>query len=650
MCGIFGKFAASSGNISSVKDRLEQMSRRVAHRGPDGSGIWVSDDARVGLGHRRLAILDLSEAGRQPMTSASGRYVMIYNGEVYNHRELRDELSAASWRGTSDSETILAAIDRWGIEKAVERFVGMFAFAIWDTNASELTLVRDRLGIKPLYYGFTSEGLTFSSELRAIAADPAFDATIDRESLARYMRYNCVPAPYTIYSNVRKLLPGTLVSFRCPKRSAARERTYWSAQSLAHVGQSDPFTGTDAEAIDELDQLMRDSVKARMLSDVPIGAFLSGGIDSSAVTAIMQAQSATSIRTFSIGTKSDQFDEAPFARAVAEHLGTNHTETYVSADEALAVIPDLCRIFDEPFADSSQIPTHIVARIAREDVTVVLSGDGGDELFGGYNRHLWGVRLWKWMKRSPRLARKCVSRAVTMVGPTTWDRVFGRMQPVLPRAMRHRMPGYKLHKLANSLAASSPHDLYEQLVSQWSRPNEVVVLDESSKPENLVTAHAREGLSDFASEMMLYDTEQYLPDDILTKVDRATMAVGLEARVPLLDHRIAEFAWRLPLSMKLRQGTSKWILRKVLERYVPREMFERPKSGFGIPLGDWLRGPLRDWAEDLLNPSQMAQEGYLRPEPIQRAWKRHLQGASNAEYALWTVLMFQDWLHHRNAV
>ncbi|MEW5926329.1 MAG: asparagine synthase (glutamine-hydrolyzing) [Gemmatimonadota bacterium] len=645
MCGITGFW--SEGTLStSPRDVLRRMTDTLRHRGPDDEGQWTDPDAGVALGHRRLSILDLSPEGHQPMASHGGRYVVVFNGEVYNFEEIRRELADAGaappFRGHSDTEVMLAAFEAWGVESAVGRFVGMFAFALWDRRERTLHLVRDRLGIKPLYYGWAGGSLVFGSELKALRAFPGFAAEVDRGAVALFLRHSYVPAPHTVYRGIHKLLPGSILSLRAPGERAA-PRAFWSARETAESGLRDPLRGSDAELADGLDARLREAVRLRMIADVPVGAFLSGGIDSSVVVALMQAESARPVQTFTIGSTDAAYDEADHAREVARHLGTDHHELYVSPEDALAVIPDLPAMYDEPFGDSSQIPTFLVSRLARGRVTVSLSGDGGDELFAGYNRHVWGQRIWRRAGWIPRPARSAGSRLLGSVAPGTWDRAYSTLSPVLPRRMRHRYPGYKVHKLAEVIGSESPEAMYRALVSQWKSPGEVV--SGAREPRTVLSeAPLLDGRAGFTERMMYLDLVSYLPDDILTKVDRASMAVSLEARVPLLDHRVVEYAWRLPLDVKLRDGTGKWILRQVLQRYVPRELVERPKAGFGVPLGEWLRGPLRGWAEELLDPRALREQGFFRPEAIRGRWDEHLAGRRSWEHPLWNVLMFQAWL------
>ena len=642
MCGIVGIWTGSAS--SAVVATTASMARLLVHRGPDSAGSWVDAERGLALGHRRLAIVDLSPSGHQPMESADGRYVVSFNGEIYNFPALRRELAGHyAFRGSSDTEVLLAAVERWGLTGAVRRFVGMFAFALWDRAEGALHLCRDHVGIKPLYYGWTDEAFFFASELRAVRAVPGACREVDRDALALLLRHAYVPAPYSIYRGVRKLLPGTILTLRAPTERSAIPAAFWSAREAVEQGVREPFTGSVEEATDALDVLLREAVASQMLADVPIGAFLSGGVDSSLVVALMQAQSGQPVRTFSIGSPDPAYDESGFAAAVARHLGTAHTQLVVSAEDALAVVPRLATIFDEPFGDSSLLPTHLVSHLARRDVTVSLSGDGGDELFAGYNRHVWMEPVWNGMRRVPRSVRAGGARMLAGVQSDTWDSWYSRVEPLLPRRLRQRMPGYKAHRLAGLLTAESPEAMYRRVVSHWSEP-ELVALNAREPSTAIGDPARRAALPSFAEQMMYLDLITYLPDDILTKVDRASMAVSLEARVPLLDHRVVEFAWRLPLSMKLRDGQGKWILRRLLDRYVPRELIDRPKTGFGIPLDAWLRGPLRAWAEELLDERRLRDEGYFDVGVVRRVWAEHLSGRHTWQYHLWDVLMFQAWL------
>ncbi len=647
MCGITG-FWSGGAFAGSLGDTVLAMAAAASHRGPDDQGQWSDADAGVALGHRRLSIIDLSPEGHQPMASPGGRYQIVFNGEIYNFAQIRREVDAERpglrFRGHSDTEVMLAAIEAWGLEPAVRRFVGMFAFALWDRAERTLHLVRDRLGIKPLFYGWAGGTFLFGSELKMLRAHPDFRAEVDRGALALLLRHNCIPAPYSIFRGIHKLMPGTILTVRTPRPGTAPETVaYWSAAEVGRRGLADPLRVGDAEATDALEALLRDAVGLRMVADVPLGAFLSGGIDSATVVSLMQAQSPRPVRTFSIGSEGDPGDEAPAARAIARHLGTDHTELYVTAQDALDVVPRLPTMYDEPFADSSQIPTFLVSRLARGSVTVSLSGDGGDELFGGYNRHVWVGKLARRTGWVPRGVRRAAAAGLAAVPPAGWDRAFQAAAPVLPHALRHRTPGYKLHKLAGILDAESAEAMYAGLVSHWKEPGKVV--RGGSEPATALTRpDPRVAGMDATRRMMYLDLVTYPPDDILTKVDRASMAVSLEARVPLLDHRVVEFAWRVPPHMRMRGGESKWLLRQVLYRHVPRSMMERPKSGFGIPLGGWLRGPLREWAEALLDEGRLQREGFIDPAPVRRMWAEHLRGAASWEYHLWDVLMFQAWL------
>jgi asparagine synthase (glutamine-hydrolysing) len=640
MCGIAGYW-----DKSAPEDPLELLNRMgaaLAHRGPDDSGTFHDLGAGIGLAFRRLSILDLSAEGHQPMYSASGRYVAVFNGEVYNFQEIRAELGPYQWRGGSDTEVMLEAFERWGVEPAVQRFVGMFAFALWDRRERKLHLIRDRLGIKPLYYGRAGRAFVFSSELKAIWQHPGFEGEIDRNSLALYMRHNYVPSPHCIYKGLNKLQPGCILTLDF-STAAPQIRRFWSAKEIAQKGEELQLQATDAEAVEQLHQLLLRAVRLRMIADVPLGAFLSGGIDSSTVVALMQAQSQRPVKTFTIGFHEQGYNEAIDAKRVAEYLGTDHTELYLTSRDALDVVPLLPTIYDEPFSDSSQIPTYLVSKLARRSVAVSLSGDGGDELFGGYDRYALVKRLWNIMKPLPKRIRTLAASALRAVPPDSINTAFLKIRPLLPKSLHYGTPGDNAHKLAGFLSLDSPHALYYRALSHQKNPSEIVL--DSTEPGTVRDCIV--GLStnmEIEEVMMLTDLLQYLPDDILTKVDRASMAVSLEARVPLLDHRVVEFAWRLPRTFKIRDGVSKWILRQVLNKYVPQHLTDRPKMGFGLPLAAWLRGPLRDWAETLLSERRLQSEGYLDPGPIRRIWESHLSGHGTWQFYLWDVLMFQSWL------
>ncbi len=649
MCGIAGFFNSNRDQSPEVLEQtVFRMVETLRHRGPDDGGMWTDPDAGIAIGMRRLAILDLSPAGRQPMHSASGRYVLVFNGEIYNCEDLRLDLLAKSpglsFRGHSDTEVMLAAFETWGVGESLRRFNGMFAFALWDRSDRTLTLARDRFGEKPLYYGVMHGRFLFASELKALRAYPDFSADIDVGALALYLQRNCVPAPYSIYRNIRKLPPATFLT-QSADRFDSQPQPYWSLREIAEQGVQNQFGGTEQDAIDSLDALLRDAVRIRMHADVPLGSFLSGGIDSSTVVALMQAQSSTPVRSFSIGLHESDYNEASDGARVAKHLGTDHTELYVTPRQALEVVPLLPAMYDEPFADSSQIPTFLVSRLARNRVTVSMSGDGGDEIFGGYNRYTWGGPLWRKIEPLPLLLRKLGSVSLTTISPETWDTLFRAFHPILPRTWRQRVPGYKLHKLASVMGSADAEEMHHRLATHWVSPEEILRGAALPPGRCLANDHAPR-LPSPTEQMMYRDAVTYLPDDILVKVDRATMAVSLEGRIPLLDHRVAEFAWRLPLSMKVRGKEGKWILRQVLYRYVPRELVERPKFGFGIPLDSWLRGPLRDWAESLLDERRLRSEGFFKPARIRRAWQQHVSGKGRWEFHLWDVLMFQAWLEH----
>jgi asparagine synthase (glutamine-hydrolysing) len=653
MCGVAGFLGGTCLDEVSDESVIIRMTDAIAYRGPDDAGYWGDVDRRISLGHRRLSIVDLSPAGHQPMLSASSRHVIVFNGEIYNHLLLREKLESAgrapAWRGHSDTETLLAGFDVWGIQVTLEHAIGMFAFAVWDRETSTLTLGRDRIGEKPLYYGWQGKGnnaaFLFGSELKALRAHPAFENMINRNAVSLQLRHNYIPTPYSIYEGVAKLAPGSLLEVSMQQREP-KVWEYWSGARTAVYGTANPFSGSAEQAVDELEVLLKDAVRQQMVADVPLGAFLSGGVDSSTIVALMQAQSSRPVRTFSIGFHEEGYNEAEHAKAVAKYLGTEHTELYVTDEQALAVIPSLPTLYDEPFSDSSQIPTHLVSQLARQDVTVSLSGDAGDELFCGYNRYRMAANLWGKLAALPLPLRKLMARGITSVSPQSWDQMARAAESLLPRSARIVNTGEKLHKGARALTSSSPNELYCGLVSLWHDPASVVI--DGQEPSTLLNGDGPvlDGL-DNIQRMMALDLLTYLPDDILVKVDRAAMGVSLETRVPFLDHRVVEFAWRLPQSMKLRNGQTKWALRQVLYRHVPKEMIDRPKMGFGVPIGDWLRGPLRDWAESLLDESRMHREGFFRPALVRRKWKEHLTGRLNWQHELWGVLMFQAWLENQ---
>jgi asparagine synthase (glutamine-hydrolysing) len=637
------------------------MAGALRHRGPDDAGTWIDGGGRVALGHRRLAVLDLSSRAHQPMISACGRFVIVFNGEIYNFVELSRELKAMGhvFRGHSDTEVMLAAIRQWGLEAALMRFNGMFAFALWDSRERTLFLGRDRLGEKPLYYGWMGNTFMFGSELKALTRHPDFQPEIDRDVLALYFRYNYVPTPFSIYRYIYKLPPGCVLTL--PQRAFDRKSSfspfpedgaayyrpvrYWSVKEVAERGCAVPFTGSAAEAAECLESLLSDAVGLRMLADVPLGSFLSGGVDSSTIVGLMQARSRLPVKTFSIGSYEDDYNEAKEAGAVARHLGTDHADFYVTSDDAMKLIPRLPTMYDEPFSDSSQIPLCLVSQFARGKVTVCLSGDGGDELFAGYNLYFWAQRIWSYTRWIPPGFRRGAAHALTRVSPPTWDWMFARFAAVLPANWRQPEPGDKLYRLAELLPADSPNALYQLLMSRWRAPTAVVV--NSQEPVTLLESpQCSAELADFVQRMMYCDLMTYLPDDILVKVDRASMGVGLEVRIPLLDYRVVEFAWKVPLSMKIKNGRGKWLLRQVLHRYVPERLVDRPKKGFSVPIGAWLRGPMRDWAEALLSEERLGGDGYLNPGVIRQRWREYLSGIRNWQRELWEVLMFQAWLEN----
>ena len=670
MCGIAG----CMGSMSDLAEMAKRMATMLGHRGPDDEGLWVDEEAGIALSHKRLSILDLSPAGSQPMISHCGRYVIAFNGEIYNHLDLRCELESLAfdssssseideskisplsqnldngtrqkWRGRSDTETLLEGIAAWGVEETLRRCVGMYAFALWDRETQTLTLARDRMGEKPLYYGWQGDTFIFGSELKALRVHTAFLAEIDRDPLTLFFRHGYIPTPYSIYKGICKLQPGTYLQIAVHNHQGKAYhilKTFWDLRTVAEQGMREPFAGTESEAVDHLERLISQSIRGQMLADVPVGAFLSGGIDSSLVVALMQAQSSKPVHTFTIGFYEDEYNEADHAKAVAEHLGTDHTELYVTAEEAIDVISRLPILYDEPFADSSQIPTFLISNLAHRHVKVCLSGDGGDELFGGYNRYFWAPLVYQKFGWLPHRVRLIASRALTEVPSAITDPFFKGVRHFHRGSWTSTDLAHKLQRFATVLDFESPEALYRNIISHNRRPVELVRGSVELK-NTLTNLNRWTDMSEFESSMMYLDQISYLPDDILVKVDRAAMGVSLETRVPLLDHRIVKFAWQLPQTMKIRAGQSKWILRQVLYRHVPRDIIERPKMGFGVPIGEWLRGPLRMWAEELLDERRIKEEGFLNSNPIRYKWMAHLEGREDWSYYLWDVLMFQTWL------
>ena len=650
MCGIAGFIDPRGFAIEEARAVASAMADAVAHRGPDGEGAWIDGECHVALAHRRLAVIDLSDSGRQPMMSHSRRYVIVFNGEIYNHEDLREELNLVCkdpvpWRGTSDTEALLASIDHFGLEVSLQKTVGMFALALWDRCERTLCLARDRIGEKPLYYGWQNGVFLFGSELKALRCHPAFEGEVDRDALLPFLRYRSVPSPLSIYRGIRKLPPATFLAVGVAGaggyRAESHPRRYWSLGDAIRAGRSHPFEGDDTEAIESLHRVLSDAVRPQMAADVPLGAFLSGGIDSSTIVALMQAESSRPVRTFTIGFEEQRYDEAAHAMSVAEHLGTEHTELYVSPQDALDVIPRLPAVYDEPFADPSQIPTYLVAKMARMHVTVALSGDGGDELFGGYDRYRYTRAIRRSMSLIPRPVRRLLRAAAA-------SRPLRRSSHALRGAPRGSWAD-RVQKLCHIVDFESSRAEYHRFISDWQEPAAVVL--NGREPATVLTdSLAWPDVPDLESWMMAVDGLTYLPEQILVKVDRAAMARSLETRAPFLDHRVAEFAWRLPTSMKIRSSRGKWVVRQVLYKYVPEELVDRPKMGFGVPVGRWLRGPLSDWAESLLDERRMVADGFFAPGPIREMWSRHLSGVGTWDSPLWTVLMFQAWLDETRAV
>ncbi len=638
MCGLVGYWGRGDVNLEVA----DAMSDRIRHRGPDDSGVWFDSESGLVMMHRRLSILDLSPAGHQPMVSGCGRYVLVYNGEIYNHLDIREELSKFNshlkWRGASDTETLLVAIAAWGVEATLKRLNGMFAFSLWDRFEKKMYLARDRMGEKPLYYGRSRSTFMFSSELKALEAFPDWQGEIDRQSLALYLRFGYVPVPRSIYTGILKLPPAHFVVISSDGQDIGEPQCYWRLSGFA--GQSPALVNEDPEFyVSAFGDLLSDAVKRRMVSDVPLGAFLSGGIDSTAIVAQMQLHSASPVKTFTIGFSEKNFDEAKYAKEVAQYLGTDHTELYVSPSEVMSVIPSLPNIWDEPFADSSQVPTYLVSKLARTKVTVSLSGDGGDELFYGYSRYMQCQLLWEKISKIPRCLRPVISACFDLLPGRAIEAVVNR----LPEKMRINHIADRLPKLGELLNCNSPDSFYLSMMSNFKNPD--LILEGGYAPEGFLGGERRGPEFKQMSELMMYlDQVTYLHDDILTKVDRASMAVSLEARVPLLDHRLVEFAWRVPMDLKFRDGQGKWLLRKLLYRHVPQNIIERPKKGFGVPIEQWLTGALRDWCEELLSEQRLREGGFFRPLIIRKMWNEHVSGKRRWHQQLWNILMFQAWL------
>lgn len=634
MCGFVGVWSPTNNN---QKELANKMALALSHRGPDDSGVWSDNDSGIALAHRRLSILDLSDAGHQPMQSTCQRYILVFNGEIYNHLEIRKKLKSNMWKGHADTETLVEAISQWGVEKTLKKLNGMFAFALWDKRLKKLILARDRVGEKPLYYGRCGDTFMFGSELKAFTKHSHWNPSVDRNSIALFLRHSYIPAPYSIYEGINKLQPAHFITISDYGKTAATPQCYWDLAEKAKTGIAGVIEDTD-EMIDEVDHLIKDSVSKRMLSDVPLGAFLSGGVDSTMVVAQMQSISQRKIQTFTIGFEEQGFNEAKHAKLIAEHLGTDHTELYITPKDAISVIPSLPSIYDEPFSDSSQIPTYLVSKLAKSKVSVCLSGDGGDELFFGYQRYQTSSRLWNKLKYMPRPIKQGIASFLRKSS----GKEISRLQYLLPKKYADAPLSDRISKIAELISHDNGDLLYKDIISHWKQPEKVVF--GAVEPNTILDDYSiNSTLNNLQERMMYKDILTYLPDDILTKVDRASMAVSLECRVPLLDHRLVELAWKIPMSRKYKDGNSKWILKKVLDRYVPRKIMDRPKMGFGVPIEHWLKDPLRDWGEDLLDEQRLRSQGLFDAALIRKMWNEHINGNRRWHYYLWDILMFQTW-------
>ena len=638
MCGLTGFWDFSTRfNKEHLVEITNKMVAKIGHRGPDATGVWVDQKNNLAIGHCRLSIVDLTITGQQPMFSSSGRFVLSYNGEVYNAPQIKDELAKLghSFKGTSDTEVIVQSFEEWGIITASKKFIGMFALAVWDNKLEELTLVRDRLGVKPLYFGIINNILFFGSQIKSFLVHPLWQGNLDQQALSRYIKFNYVPAPYSIFQNISKLEPASILTI--DKQQKINKTIYWDLTKIIVdqeiIKKSIDSKITEIEIIEQLHDLLKSSVKMRMLSDVPLGAFLSGGIDSSLVVALMQELSNTKIKTFTIGFNEQSYNESYFAKEVAQHLGTSHQELILDPKQALDIIPGLAEIFDEPFADSSQIPTLLVAKLAREQVTVALSGDGGDELFAGYNRYFLWNNIFSKIAWMPKKLREILAKSICKVSLNNWE--------LVNKIVNIRNLGDRLYKLANILPFNTDQDFYSKVISFWLDQDPLLHPERIAMDRNKIPADLN-----FIEEMQFLDLNNYLPDDILVKVDRASMAYSLEAREPLLDHRLVEFSWQLPMKYKIRHGEQKWILKKILAKYLPQNLINRPKMGFGVPIEHWLRKELRDWAVDLLDPKKLAEQGLFNSKVVNDKLQQHLSGTRNHQYDLWGILMFQAWYNH----